>query len=168
MTLGATRTEAGGFDANVVSDGAVGYIGWRPGPAGSTGGASLGHVTARLSKLVIPASKKGEVVDVLQAPSRQYPAFEVAIDNFEMGDVKLGRLELAAANTGTGAAAAWRLSRLDVTNPDMKVTANGDWSPTPAGTRRMRINFAFDAMRRRRDAGTVRHTRSRLARPRQA
>ncbi len=151
VTLGATRTEAGGFDTNVVSDGAVGYIGWRPGPAGSTGGASLGHVTARLSKLVIAAGKKSEVVDVLQTPSRQYPAFEVAIDNFEMGDVKLGRLEFAAANTGAGASAAWQLSRLEVTNPDMKVSAQGDWSPTSAGTRRMRINFAFDAI----DAGAT-------------
>jgi uncharacterized protein (TIGR02099 family) len=151
VTLGATRTDAGGFDTNVVSDGVVGYIGWRPGPAGSTGGASLGHVTARLSKFVIPASKKVEVVDVLQTPSRQYPSFEVAIDNFEMGDVKLGRLELAAANSGTGAAAAWQLSRLDVTNPDMKVSASGDWSPTSAGARRMRINFAFDAI----DAGAT-------------
>ena len=144
VTLGATRTEAGGYDANVVSDGAVGYIGWRPGVPGTTGGASLGQVTARLSKLVIPASKKDDVVGVIGSSTRPLPAFDIAVDNFELGPTKFGRLELAAVNTGQGTAAAWRLNRLEVTNPDMKATATGDWSPGAAGARRMRIDFTLD------------------------
>jgi uncharacterized protein YhdP len=129
----------------------VGYIGWRPGAAGTTGGASLGQVTARLSKLVIPASKKDDVVGVLQAPTRPYPAFEVAIEDFELGPTKYGRLEFSAANSGSGPTAAWRLSRLEVSNPDMKATASGDWSPGQTGTRRMRINFMLDTS----DAGAT-------------
>jgi uncharacterized protein (TIGR02099 family) len=144
VTLGATRTENGGYDANVVSEGAVGYIGWRPGAPGATGGASLGQVNARLSKLVIPASKKDEVVGALQAPTRPLPAFDIAIDNFELGPTKYGRLELAAVNTGSGATAGWRLNRLELTNPDMKASATGDWLPGAAGARRMRIDFALD------------------------
>jgi len=151
VTLGASRTDNGGYDANVVSDGIVGYIGWRPGAAGSTGGAGLGLVTARLSKLVISAGKKDDVVDALRTSSRPYPAFEVAIENFELGPTKYGRLEFTAANSGSGPEAAWRLSRLEVTNPDMKVTANGDWSPEPSGARRMRINFVIDTS----DAGAT-------------
>ncbi len=149
VTLGASRTASGGYDANVVSDGIVGHIGWRPGPAGGSGG--LGHVTARLSKLVIPAGKKSEVVDVLQTPTRQLPSFEVAIENFEMGALKLGQLELTATNSMSGNVAAWNLSRLTVTNPDLKLTAQGDWAPGATGARIMRIGFAFDT----RDAGAA-------------
>lgn len=149
VTLGATRTVAGGYDTNVVSDGVVGHIGWRPGSPGGSGG--LGHVTARLSKLVIPAGKKSEVVDVLQAPARQLPSFEVAIENFEMGALKLGQLELTATNSMSGSVAAWNLSRLTVTNPDLKVTAQGDWTPGATGVRVMRLGFAFDT----RDVGAA-------------
>lgn len=144
VTLGATRTPAGGYDANVVSDGVVGFIGWRPGVAGTTGGASLGQVTARLSKLVIPAGKKDEVVGVMVASTRPLPAFDIAVDSFELGPTKYGRLELAAVNTGSGAAAAWRLNRLELTNPDMKASATGDWSPGAGGARRMRLDFTLD------------------------
>ena len=151
VTLGASRVAGGGFDANLVADAAVGYIGWHPGPAGSVGAARLGQISARLSKLVIPAAKTGEVVDVLRAPTRQYPAIEVAVENFELGETKLGRLELAAANSGTGMAAAWKLSKLDITNPDMKLTAQGDWIPTAGGARRMQVKFAFDTS----DAGAT-------------
>ncbi|MGZ9031430.1 MAG: YhdP family phospholipid transporter, partial [Burkholderiaceae bacterium] len=49
LTLGATRLPDGGYSANVVSDGASGYIEWRP--AGDP--QSLGTITARLSRLVI-------------------------------------------------------------------------------------------------------------------
>ena len=147
VTLGASRTDAGGFDANVVSDGVVGYIGWRPGPVGSIGGTSMGQVTARLSKLVIPATKKDDLVGVLQAPTRQLPAFEVTVDSFELGPTKYGKLDLVAANAGGN---AWKLSRLEVTNPDMKVAANGEWSGA-VGARRMKITFDLDTS----DAGAT-------------
>jgi uncharacterized protein (TIGR02099 family) len=151
VTLGATRTDAGGFNANIASDSAVGHIGWKPGPLGSTGAASLGQVTARLSKLSIPASKKNDVVGLLQAPTRQYPALDVSVENFEVGPTKYGRVDLAAANSGTGTAAAWRLSRLDISNPDMKASATGDWSYGLASARRTRIAFTLDTS----DAGAT-------------
>jgi uncharacterized protein YhdP len=144
VTLGATRTDAGGYDANVVSDGAAGYIGWRPGAKGSTGGAGLGLVTARLSKLQIAGNRKSDVVDVLRAPARRLPALEVEVENFELGDMKLGRLDLSAANVGTGDSAAWKVSRLDLVNPDMKLAAQGDWLPGATGALRTQVRFAFD------------------------
>ncbi|HTN50459.1 MAG TPA: YhdP family protein [Burkholderiaceae bacterium] len=143
VTLGASRADGGGFDVNVVSDGVIGYIGWRPGALGTTGGASMGHVTARLSKLVIPSSKKDDIVGALQAPTRQLPAFEVTAENFELGPTKYGRLELVASNAGAGAAANWKLSRLEITNPDMKASASGEWSGM-GSARRMRIAFTLD------------------------
>ena len=151
VTLGASRVDGGGFDVNIVADAAVGYIGWRPGAIGSVGAPRLGQISARLSKLVIPAAKTGEVVDVLRAPARQYPAIEVVVENFELGETKLGRLDLVAANSGPGAGAAWKLAKLEVTNPDMKLTAHGDWTPTVGGARKMQVKFAFDAS----DAGAT-------------
>jgi uncharacterized protein (TIGR02099 family) len=44
LTLGATRQEDGSYAANVVSDGATGFVGWRPG----TDQQSPGQITARL------------------------------------------------------------------------------------------------------------------------
>jgi uncharacterized protein YhdP len=151
VTLGASRTEAGGYDMNVVSDGVAGYIGWRPGAKGSTGGAGLGLVSARLSRLHIANSRKADVVDVLRAPARRLPALEVAVENFELGDMKLGRLDLSAANVGTGNAAAWKVNRLDLVNPDMKLAATGEWLPGPTGALRTQVRFAFDAS----DAGAT-------------
>jgi len=151
VTLGATRTAAGGFDVNVVSEGATGYIGWRPAPAGARGAASLGHISAQLARLVISESRTGEVVDVLKAPRRQFPSVEATVEHFEIGGNQLGRLELAAANTGTGAAAAWQLNRLAITSPDLTLTASGDWSPGPGGAQRMRVTFSFDSS----DAGAT-------------
>lgn len=145
VTLGASRTAADGFDVNVVSEGATGYIGWRPAPAGATGAASLGHINARLSRLVISESKSADVVDVLKAPRRRFPSVEATVDHFEIGSNQLGRLELAASNTGTGAAAAWRLDRLALNSPDLALTASGDWAPGPGGAQRMRVTFAFDS-----------------------
>jgi uncharacterized protein (TIGR02099 family) len=144
VTLGATRTDTGGYDANVVSDGAAGYIGWRPGARGSTGGAGLGLVSARLSKLQISNNRKSDVVDVLRAPARRLPALEVEVENFELGDMKLGRLDLSAANVGTGNSAAWKVSRLDLVNPDMKLAAHGEWLPGATGALRTQVRFAFD------------------------
>ncbi len=65
--------------------------------------------------------------------------------------MKLGRLELSAANAGTGNAAAWKVSRLDLVNPDMKLAASGDWQPGPTGALRTQVKFTFDAS----DAGAT-------------
>jgi uncharacterized protein (TIGR02099 family) len=148
VTLGATRTAVGGYDANVVSDGVVGAIAWRP---GSPGAATMGTVTARLTKLIIPTGKKDEVVGALQAPARQLPGFDVTVDDFELGPTKYGRLEINAAHSVTPSGTAWRLNRLEITNADMKASATGDWQPAAAGVRRMRLDFTLDTS----DAGAT-------------
>jgi uncharacterized protein (TIGR02099 family) len=151
VTLGATLTEAGGYDANVVSEGIVGYVGWRPGARGAAGGASLGLVSARLSKLRISSERQSDVVDALRTPASRLPALDVTVENFELGTKPLGRLELTAANSGTGKGSAWTVKRLELSNPDMKLVANGDWLPGPGGALRTQVKFVFDAT----DAGAT-------------
>jgi uncharacterized protein YhdP len=146
VTLGASRLPDGGYESNIVSDGATGYVAWRP--AGTPQG--IGHLTARLSRLVIASSKEQEVIEVLRAPPKEIPSVEVRVDDFELSDKKLGRLDLVARNVGTGNSAAWRLQRLDITNPDLKLAATGDWAPAAAGAaRRMQMRFELDVF----DAG---------------
>ncbi len=141
VTLGATRVADGGFDANIVSDGVSGYVGWRP-----------EQITARLSRLSIPAARKSDVVEVLDSPQKQLPALDIAAEQFELSDLKLGRLDLQAQNVGAATAPAWRVRRLDITNPDMTLAASGEWAPAAGGkARRMKMNFKLDA----RDAGAT-------------
>ena len=143
VTLGATRQDDGSYAANVASDGATGFIGWRP----ASDPQAPGQVTARLSRLVISDRKEQEVVAVLRAPPKQIPSLEVSVEQFELSDMKLGRLDLVAQNVGSGASANWRVHRLDITNPDMKLVSSGDWGPAPAGgNRRMHLKFAIDAV----------------------
>lgn len=147
VTLGASRLADGGYAANLSSDGASGYLTWRP-----TGPQALGQVTAHLSRLVIEANRERDVMEALRAPPKQIPSVEIAVDQFELSGMKLGRLDLVAQNVGTAAGAAWRVSRLDVVNPDMKLSATGEWTPAGAGgTRRTRMKFGLDAF----DAGAV-------------
>lgn len=141
LTLGATRLPDGGYAANAVSDGATGYLEWRP----ATDPQALGQITARLSRLVISPSKEREVVAVLRAPPRQIPSLEISVEQFELSDMKLGRLDLVAQNVGSGSSAAWRVRRFDIANPDMKLAATGEWAPAPnSGDRRMQLKFGID------------------------
>ncbi len=141
VTLGASRTADGGFNANIVSDGVSGYVAWKP-----------EQITARLSRLSIPAARKSEVVDALNSPQAELPALDITAEQFELSGLKLGRLELVAQNVGASSAPTWRVRRFDVTNSDMKFSATGEWAPAASGkARRAKMNFKFDA----RDAGAT-------------
>jgi len=141
VTLGASRNADGGFDANVVSDNVAGYIAWRP-----------EQITARLSRLTIPAAVKGEVVEALRSSPRALPALDISADQFELADLKLGRLDLLAQNVGAATAPAWHVKRLDISNADMKLAASAEWAPAAgAAARRFKMRFKVDA----RDAGAT-------------
>ena len=141
VTLGASRASDGGFNANVVSDGVSGYVAWKS-----------EQITARLSRLSIPSARKSEVVDALSSPQSELPALDIAAEQFELSDMKLGRLELVAQNVGAASASTWRVRRFDITNPDMKFSATGEWAPAASSkARRAKMNFKLDT----RDAGAT-------------
>jgi uncharacterized protein YhdP len=142
VTLGATRTADGSYAANVASAGASGFITWRPASDAQT----LGQLTARLSRLAIPASNEKAVVEALRAPPRQIPSLEISVDDFQLGAMKLGHVDLVAHNTGTGAAAVWHVRKLDISAPEMKISASGDWAPVQgAAARRAQLRFTLEA-----------------------
>jgi uncharacterized protein (TIGR02099 family) len=134
VVLGATRAAEGDdvlWLANMVSDNATGSVNWRM-PRGD----SPGRVSARLARLLIPESNRSQVTEVLDAPPKDAPAFDVVVDSFELGEYKLGRLELVAQNTGVGNDAQWQLQRLEISNPDARMHATGRWYHEPGAQKR--------------------------------
>jgi uncharacterized protein (TIGR02099 family) len=143
VVLGATRLSDGGdtlWAANVSADQVNGALTWRPGA-----GSSSGRVSARLSRLAIPEGQRSQVAELLDAPPRNVPGFDVVADTFELGGKSLGRLELVAINGGTVAQPVWSLQKLALATPEARMNASGSWQREPGQTtRRMALTFALD------------------------
>ncbi|EOA04884.1 hypothetical protein HFRIS_009739 [Herbaspirillum frisingense GSF30] len=127
------------WQMNLESQQAAGTVTWDE----PSGGKGAGKVTARLSSLVIPksspsaeAAQAAQAVQAAQAAQPQpdssddnvqMPALDIRADQFELGDKKLGRLELDASNIVTSVGREWRISRLLLANPDAQFRAAGNW-----------------------------------------
>ncbi|MCS6944866.1 MAG: YhdP family protein [Sutterellaceae bacterium] len=150
LVIGATRSRDGAdtvWLANAVSDHATGSFSWRM-PRGD----SPGHISARLARLVIAEPNRDAIVDVLDAPARDFPALDVVVDHFEVGSRQLGRLELVAQNVGTGETSVWQLQRLEITNADGRMSATGRWAREPGSSAR---TMALDLALQFSDAGRL-------------
>jgi uncharacterized protein (TIGR02099 family) len=143
VVLGATRAADGHWNANVVSDHATGALAWRPGT-----GTAPGRVSARLARLTIPDAQRDQVVELLDAPPVEIPALDVVVDSFELGNRKLGRLELAAQNVAANGGNAWQMQKLEIVNPDGRLTATGRWereaNAAPNARRRMTMAMSLE------------------------
>lgn len=87
---------------------------------------SEGKITAKLKNLMIPMSKeKSEPSSKkeIKRLSKKYPALEMEVDNFEIGDKKFGALSVNAFESGD----TWEIQRLNMTNPDFVLIADGTW-----------------------------------------
>lgn len=120
------------WQANVISDHVSGHVTWNQ----SRFGRSLGRVTARLASLVIPKTDVANVSDLLDSKSEttQIPALDIVAENFELFDKKFGRLELAANNARGAGGREWRISKLQITNPDAEFKATGKWAKADGGS----------------------------------
>ncbi len=135
VTLTARRDDGVGWAADLVSDQAAGSLHW----LGSGRGETEGRLTARLTRLAIPAGQQEQVSNLLDAAPRDFPALDIIADRFQLGDHRLGRLELTAKNIGAGNRNTWILERFVLINRDGRITANGQWqriaaAPAPATT----------------------------------
>ena len=141
-----------------------GEEGWRiQGMADQTAGSveyreprsigAAGRIKARLSRLSLQPADADRVSDSVvglleQAPS-SVPALDIEIDDFELRGHKLGKLAVEAVNRlpvgEAGGTAEWRLNRLQLGNPDARLTASGQWQAAAAGSaRRMALDFKLD------------------------
>lgn len=137
-TIDATRGPDGQWNGSIDSSEAAGTLRWRPAAAGTEA-----LVVARLSRLTLTRSENDGATQALADPRRKLPAFDVVVDDFQLGPTRYGRLELDAINTGSGGAARWELRKLRIVNPDATLDATGNWTTAPSG-QKMALKFRLD------------------------
>jgi uncharacterized protein (TIGR02099 family) len=86
-----------------------------------------GRLTARLRRLTVPVREEpvapAAVVAAADAKPPELPALDVIIDEFQLGEHALGKLELLA----TPQQRDWRIERLRLANPDGTLNLDGTW-----------------------------------------
>jgi uncharacterized protein (TIGR02099 family) len=166
VVLDARRAPDGLWSGNLQSTQAQGTLNWRP-----ARGATQAQLTARLAQLKLPqpADSAAPAAASGSAP-RELPALDVVVEDFQLGPIQYGRLELDAVNRGSGAAATWQLRRLRIDNPDAKLAASGAWTSLAGGGGAGRVNLSFDLdiadggalLERLGSPGLLRHAAGRL------
>ena len=138
VVLGASR-QNGGWQANIDSTQASGYLMWND----AQSGAGAGKISARLAALIIPESAAADVKDLLEGKStaQTIPALDIVAERFELFGKQLGRLELQADNAVAAAGREWRIGQLSLANPDGQLKGSGKWS---ARDGQSSLNFVLD------------------------
>ena len=156
LVLGGSH-EGPVWRANLEATEIDGYVEYRqPGPNGG------GRVFARLARLTLAQQSVKEVEALLEEQPVSIPALDVMVEDLQLRDKKLGRLELEATNSilgpQSGAAREWRLGKLNLQMPEATLTAKGNWAAlnaqnqaataaaarTNATGRRTVMNFRLD------------------------
>lgn len=90
-------------------------------------GDGNGKIIARLKNLTIPASgetaSKPAAKKEIKKLAKGYPALDVIAENFQLGNKKLGSLELNAFESND----VWVIQKLKISNPDSTLAADGNW-----------------------------------------
>lgn len=130
-----------------------GYMEYRP-----SSGVNPGRVYARLARLSIAPAAAKEIEAALDEQPAAIPALDIVVEDFELRGKKLGRVEIEAVNRGIFVAARdtavreWRLNKLNVTTPEARFIATGNWAAMGANAsgvksgerRRTVMNFKLD------------------------
>lgn len=86
-----------------------------------------GKVIARLKHLIMPSATPDisqlRTQGTFKEQAEDYPALDIVAENFEIGQKKLGRLELLASEQDED----WSIEKLRIVNPDSTLSAEGEW-----------------------------------------
>jgi uncharacterized protein (TIGR02099 family) len=148
--------DGGVWQTNLHADEMDGYLEYRQ--SAQAAATSAGRLYARLARLTIAPSTAAEVETFLDAQPVSIPALDIVVDEFDLAGKALGRLEVeainrAAINVGDVPVREWRLSKFNLSVPEAKFTANGNWArlnaqggnePALSGRRRTVLNFKLD------------------------
>lgn len=145
VVLGGVR-EGTQWRANIDADELNGYVAYR-----QPGAGTAGSVFARLTRLNLAPTVATDVEKLLQQPA-SVPALDIAVDELQVANRRLGRIEIEAINRASGARSSeWRLTQLNLSLPEARLSATGNWAaqeaPNGAGTalqRRTALNFRLD------------------------
>ena len=141
--------DSGNWRANLEARQLSGYAEYRPARVGP-GASAAGRVYARLSRLSLPKQEAEQVENLLDQQPANMPSLDIVVDDFELRGKHLGRVEIQATNRNEGSEAGrvreWRLTKLNMTNPDARLTASGSWGSgsNPQARRRSEIDFKLD------------------------
>lgn len=123
------RPRDGGWQIGLNTREAVGDVFWRS--------AGEGWVEGNFKRLAIrPAAEAGEVSTSL---INSLPGMNLVVEDFILGDMALGKLELNARNEK----GAWYLDTLNLQNPDGGLKGKGVWVNT--GSHQTRLDFELTA-----------------------
>jgi uncharacterized protein (TIGR02099 family) len=107
----------------IISKEIDGDIEWRS----ATKTEETGSLIARLRKLHIPVSNVAANTNTehkeIKKLDKHYPALDIQVDDFKLGEKALGRLELNAYQENDD----WVIQQLKISNPDHILLAEGRW-----------------------------------------
>lgn len=140
VTLNVSRAgiAANAWHAQVDADQVRGQIDLRPNlRAGTRLDDGTWRVQARLARLTVPSSTPTTPASVaLTTPSETptVPALDIVVDELDWRGMKLGHVEIEAdyhgdigSSSGGKGSRFWRLSKFNISNPDAKLSATGQW-----------------------------------------
>lgn len=141
VVVGGSR-EGTLWRANIDAEELSGYIEYR-----QPQGAVAGSVYARLARMNLAPGAASEVEQILQQPST-VPALDIEVEDLQLAGRRLGRAQIEAVNrSGASRLREWRLTRLNLTVPEARLSASGNWAPVgtdPGGRRRTALSFTLD------------------------
>ena len=129
--------------ANLASNEANGTLAFRPATL-----STQGRFAARMKNLILPTGTGRPDDTPIDRIGEDMPAVDLLVDEFQLGDKKLGKLEFVANNI----AGEWRIQRLNLVNPDGTLTATGAWrrpvqaTPTSVARRPIQLDFTLDTV----------------------
>lgn len=128
----ALRPREGGWQIGLNMREAVGDIFWRS--------AGEGAVEGSFKRLVIKSSADGAENESSAEMLDSLPAMNLVVEDFQLGERTLGKLELKARNDK----GAWHLDHLALNNPDGGLNGKGIWSHA-GGQHQTRLDFELEA-----------------------
>ncbi|MDR3371004.1 YhdP family protein [Rhodoferax sp.] len=149
--VASAHREGSLWRGNVDGTELSGYMEYRPASDNSVAGSG-GKVFARLARLTLTPSASNDFETLLDTQPASLPALDIVVDDFEMHDKHLGRLEVDAVNRSAGASPAvaatreWRLNKLNLITPEATLTTTGNWArinaqaPTTGSTSASRVS----------------------------
>ena len=119
---------AGTWRANLDADQLAGYLEYRLPVRRAGPVAAGGRVYARLSRLVLPKDDDAQVESLLDEQPAAMPALDVVVDDVDLHGKKLGKVEIEAVNRSTPQGRDWQLSKFNITLPEARLIATGNWA----------------------------------------
>lgn len=115
------------WHANVDARELSGQVAFRP-----SGGDQPGLLFARLTRLNLPPSTAADVESLLDTAPSNLPALDIVIEQLELRDKKLGRVEIEAVNSEllkvpNKPSHEWQLSKFNIIMPEGTLRSTGRW-----------------------------------------